>query len=194
MKIRDITPDIYSFKDLSELLGNKMAISRAVQNEEITKLGDGYYQVGDAYYHSYPYRILEKYYPQAVISLDSALIIREMGEYEPDLVQVDIPNTLGARESEIFEFHRVSPSKLKGFNKVSVQGVSVNVYTPARCLFESIRVEGGRGNTYYYALKRFLKDHTLDEVSEAGEVIKAPSKTKMIIEDIHNINRMSDIF
>jgi len=194
MKIKNIEPDIYSFKDLTELLGNKMAVSRAIQSEELEKVGDSYYRVGDAYYHSYPYRILEKYYPDAVIALDSALMIRDLGEYEPDLVQVDIPNNMGARESEIFEFYRVSPSKMKAFAKVNVQGVSVNVYTPARCLFEAMRIEGGKGNTYYYALKKFIKSHSLNDVLEVGKAINAPTKTKMISEDIQNLNRLSDIF
>lgn len=153
-----IKEGIYSSSELEQILGNKMAISRLVESGDISKVGRGYYATNNINYESAIFGLVAKYYSEGIISGHTCLHFYGLSDFADDRIHLDFPVESGfKRNSELFEFHRVTSPRLSDIEKVNIKGSILKIYSPERALFEAVKLEKGFGNMSATACKNYLK-------------------------------------
>src|SRR5690606_16878698 len=79
------------------------------------------------------------YYPKAVISNRTALVIHALSDERIDRVDVDIPRTTSIRNS-ILSVHRVSEDQIIGVCRHDFQGRKIRIYSRERALCDAYRI------------------------------------------------------
>lgn len=129
---------VISLRELVEVFGNRMAISRLANDEQLVALGAGYYARPDVDRFTAAILVAGKYYPNTIISRWAALKMHGLVDGTPDQIDVDVPRSESLRNS-LFTVHRVSPERLFGIETMSLQGIEVQVYDPERALCDVYR-------------------------------------------------------
>lgn len=188
--------ELLSSKEIQEIMGSRMAVSR-LRDEGIINLVTGkIYSVGDSYnYENEALIILSKYYPQAVISGASALFYQEMGEFLSDQLEIDISrNSSILSESEYFLVNFVSDSKITGIEEKEIQGYKVKIYNKTRCLIDLLRNgKSSSGEFFQKAVNIYYKNGLdRDELKKLKESF--PKEVSEIYKFISFLDQQKSIY
>lgn len=163
---------VISLEDGVKVLGNDKAVYRHVEKGELKKVepkGLGYFTLPDVEEGTVHFAIINKYYPQCIISGITALSLYGLGLDYINVIDVDISNTNNLK-NELLNVHRVVDSKINNVIERSFEdrGVpfKIKIYSPERCLFEANKYYKGL-DSYFNSLKEY-KDRYLDR-SSPGE-------------------------
>ena len=157
LKNRGLTQSrgIYSSKELVKLLGHRTAIQRLVEADKLLSLGGGFYSTPKLDPSVAQIQIIARYYPQAVISGISALIIHELSDEKLEKVTVDIPQEMKL-SNRLLHARRIAKSRFFGIIQKDYFGEQIRIYDIERALCDAYRID--RGALFFKALKRYLRD------------------------------------
>ncbi len=147
---------VFSSSELSKVLGSRPAIRKAVDANQLVALGAGFYSTPDLDPSVAQVLVVARFYPQAVISGLSALVIHNLSDEKLEKVTVDVPKSRLIRNA-ILQARRVEKGRFIGIEKLDYHGHSIRIYDVERLLCDAYRVD--RGFIFFKALKRYLKVH-----------------------------------
>lgn len=157
--VKKLNESVYRTSELIELLG-KRGIEEALKNDELYRLERGYYTTPNipADMNGYFYAA-SKYYPEAVVSKNSALFYYGLSEHMPEKIDLDVPRESKHRPGNpLFDFHRISDSKIFNVVVVKIRDLNLKIYSPERALFEVLCDEPkARGDRTSYAVRAFVR-------------------------------------
>jgi hypothetical protein len=160
---------VISLEDGIKLLGNDKAVYRLVEKGELKKVepkGLGYFTLPEVEEGAAHFAIINKYYPQCVISGKTALALYGLSLDYINEIDVDLSNKTNL-SNELLNVHRVADSKMNNIIKRSFEdrGIpfEIKIYSPERCLFEAYKYYKGL-DSYFYSLKEY-KDKYLNQES-----------------------------
>lgn len=147
-------------QELEKILGSRIAIKRQVELGNLYPLGSGLYSSPSLDPFTAAILAASKYYPKAIISNLTALVIHQMSDESLNQTDVDIEKSLSIR-NRFLNVHRVSKKKMVGVIKMIFQGNEIQIYNRNRSLCEAYKIDP-RGPLFFKALKRYLKSKTPD--------------------------------
>lgn len=163
--------------DLAKFLTHRSLLRRMADSGEIFYISSGFYahpsidpQVAAV--------VAAKYYPKAVVSSITAMVIHGLSDEAIDRVDIDIPRTSSIR-NKLFRVHRVPEKRFVGIVNHPYQGYNVRTYDKERTLSEAYLVDP-RGALFYKALKRYLRDNKPPDTVSIARYDKI-LKTKVLI-------------
>lgn len=162
LKLRKILEKdfVISLEDGVKLLGNDKALYRLVEKEVLRKVepnGLGYFTLPEVEEGTAHFAIINKYYPQCIVSGKTAMSLYGLGLDYISKIDVDISNKTNL-SNELLNVHRIVDAKMNGVVERSFDdhGVpfKIKIYSPERCLFEAYKYYKGL-DSYFYALKEY---------------------------------------
>jgi hypothetical protein len=158
--------------ELLSFAGSYTQIKRKAEAGAITALGSGIY--ADPSLDPFVAAVLAvaKYYPAAVISGFTALVIHELSDEFIGQIDIDIPRGTNLR-NQMVKVHRVPAHRLMGIMKLKFHGQSIKVYDLERTLCESYRIDPA-GPLFFKAFKRYLAKHSVntERIQKYDRVLK----------------------
>lgn len=142
-------------QELEKILGSRIAIKRQVELGNLYPLGSGLYSSPSIDPFTAGVLAVSKYYPNAIISNLTALVIHQMSDESLNQTDVDIEKSSSIR-NRILNVHRISKKKLVGVIKMNFQGEEIRIYNRNRSLCEAYKIDP-QGPLFFKALKRYLK-------------------------------------
>jgi predicted transcriptional regulator of viral defense system len=147
---------VYSSRELVKILGHRTAIQRLVESDELMPIGRGFYSTPALDPAVAQVHIVARFYPKAVVSGVSALIIHRLSDEKLDKVTVDIPKETTLANG-LLDVRRVAKSRLTGITRLEYSGESIRVYDVERSLCDAYRID--RGALFFKALKRYMREY-----------------------------------
>jgi len=138
---------VYTYKQILEKLKTRENIKKEIENKKIFKLERGIYadnEVAD------PLIIYSLLYPNAVITMDSALYFYDLTDVIPD--KIYLATARGSRIIKNKEINQVFVSKdilLNGKVQIELNGNMINIYDRERLLVEFVRKKNSIPFDYY---------------------------------------------
>ena len=132
-----------------------------------------------------PYYILQKKYPNAIFSFNTAFHILNLTNRTPHEIDISVP--AGKKIRGNYNIHYVSPNFYKiGIIEVESQfGNLIKVYNAERCICDMFRIKGefdlelkNRILDYYF----HSKDKNIDRLIEYAKIFGIYNKIKTIVE------------
>lgn len=176
----------YGYITTSELLKldiNKMAIQKYIDKNLIEKVSHGLYM--DSKLFKDEYYILQKKYPSAVFSYNTALHILNLTNRTPMEIDITVPRNKSVRGN--YNVYRISEKYYKiGIVEVtSPSGNPVKVYNAERCICDMLRTEGmfdlelqNRVLDYYFN----SKEKDIDKLLEYSKIFNIFEKVNTVVE------------
>lgn len=176
----------YGYITTSELLKldiNKMAIQKYIDKNLIEKVSHGLYM--DSKLFKDEYYILQKKYPSAVFSYNTALHILNLTNRTPMEIDITVPRNKSVRGN--YNVYRISEKHYKiGIVEVtSPSGNPVKVYNAERCICDMLRTEGmfdlelqNRVLDYYFN----SKEKDIDKLLEYSKIFNIFEKVNTVVE------------
>jgi hypothetical protein len=147
---------IYSSRELIKLLGHRMAIQRLVEGDQLLSLGSGFYSTPKVDPSIAQLHVVARFYPKAVISGISALIIHRLSDEKLDKVTVDIPKETRLA-NRLLDVRRVAKSRFIGIIRMDYFDQKIRIYDLERSLCDAYRID--RGALFFKALKRYMREY-----------------------------------
>ncbi len=168
---------VLSSSEIEKILGSRTEIKRHVDAGYLFPLGRGYYYSNSTDPFSAMVIAANRYYPRAVISNLTALVIHKLSDESLNEIDVDITRQEKLK-NRLLRVHRVSPNRMIGISKLKFLEESIKIYDLERTLCEAYKIDSG-GSIFFKAIKRYLKHYTPD-FKKIGEYDKK-LKTKVLI-------------
>src|SRR3990167_487108 len=111
-----LNPGVFSAEQLLKKFGHRTAIVRLVRENRLISLGAGYYATPNLDPFVAQIHVVARFYPKAVISGISALVIHGLCDERLDKVTVDIPKGTRVRNN-LIDAKRVALSRLIGVTR-----------------------------------------------------------------------------
>lgn len=113
-----------------------------------------------------------RYYPKAVISNISALVIHGLSDERVDRIDVDIQRNSSIRNKLIYA-HRVPNKNIIGTIQQDYHGTKIRIYSRERALCDAYRLDAG-GPIFLRSLKRYVKAGVIDpeNIAKFDQVLK----------------------
>lgn len=140
--------------ELMPLVGSNTQVKRLADDGEMVSLGSGYYAHPSVDLFLAYVLVAAKYYPDAVISNITALLIHKLSDERIDSIDVDIPRNRSIR-NRILIAHRVAKSHLIGITTKDYMGHKIRIYDIERSLCDAYKIDP-EGHIFYKALKRYV--------------------------------------
>ena len=139
-KIKKFLKNNHGYITTSEFLDigiNKPSIKKFVDEGIIEKISHGLYM--DVNIFADEYYILQKKYPSAVFSYNTALFILNLTNRTPNVIDVTVPR--GTRVKRDYNVHWVSKNyyEIGIINVISPLGNPIKVYNAERCICDMLR-------------------------------------------------------
>jgi hypothetical protein len=147
---------VFSSRQLVKLLGHRMAIQRLVESDRLMPLGRGFYTTPKLDPSVAQIHVVARFYPRAVISGISALIIHKLSDEKLDRATVDLPKETKLA-NQLLDVRRVAKSRLVGVTRMEYFGESIRIYEVERSLCDAYRID--RGALFFKALKRYIQHY-----------------------------------
>ena len=151
---------VISLEDGVQILGNDRAVYKLVEVGGLKKVGPnglGYFSLPEVEEGTAYFAIINKYYPQCVISGKTALSLYRLSLDYIKKIDVDVSNKTNI-SNELLNVHRVVSSKINNIIKRSFKdsGIpfKIKIYSPERCLFEAYKYDKGL-DSYFHCLKKY---------------------------------------
>lgn len=157
--------------DLAKYLTHRSLLRRMDAVGEIFSVGSGFYahpsidpQVAAV--------VAAKFYPKAVVSGITAMVIHGLSDEVIDRVDIDIPRASSIR-NKLFRVHRVPPRRFVGIVNHEYFGQRVRTYDKERTLCDAY-LKDPRGPLFFKALKRYLKNNNrnIDAIGRYDKILK----------------------
>ncbi len=145
---------VFSSAELSKALGSRTAIKRAVDADKLIALGAGFYSTPDLDPSVAQVIVVARFFPKAVISGVSGLVIHDLSDEKLQKVTVDVPKDRPLRNA-LLKAKRVTKDRFVGIEKRNYHGHTIRIYDVERLLCDAYRID--RGALFFKALKRYLK-------------------------------------
>ncbi len=173
MKIIEILEKIKVAK-LSELASHNFSplqISRLAASGEILSLGAGFYAHPSLDPFVGSIIAVARYYPTAVISKATALVIHKLSDERIDRVDVDISRNSSIR-NKLIRAHRTADSRLIGIEQADYYGETIRIYDRERSLSEAYSMDPD-GDLFLKALKRYSssQEPNTDKIAEYDKLL-----------------------
>ena len=162
---------------------NKPLIQKFINEGLIEKISYGLYMdnsiLKDEYY------ILQKKYPLAIFSYNTALYILNLTNRTPTQIDITVPRDKKVRGN--YNIHRVSKKyyNIGIIEAESPNGNPIKIYNAERCICDMLRTEGefdlelqNRVLDYYFS----SKDKNIDLLLEYAEIFNIYEKVNTIVE------------
>ena len=162
---------------------NKPLIQKFINEGLIEKVSYGLYMdnsiLKDEYY------ILQKKYPLAIFSYNTALYILNLTNRTPTQIDITVPRDKKVRGN--YNIHRVSKKyyNIGIIEAESPNGNPIKIYNAERCICDMLRTEGefdlelqNRVLDYYFS----SKDKNIDLLLEYAEIFNIYEKVNTIVE------------
>ena len=152
--------------ELLKVAGSYVQIKRKAEAGVITPLGSGIYAAPSLDPFVATVLAVAKYYPDAVISNLTALVIHELSDEFIDRVDVDIERGKNLR-NRMLKVHRITEQRMAGTTEIKFHGHVIRVYDLERSLCESYCLDPA-GPIFYKALKRYLSKEKINTAKIQG--------------------------
>lgn len=139
--------------ELIKIAGSYLHLRRKVDDGLLISLGSGLYATPSLDPFVASVLAVAKYYPNAVISGETALLIHGLGESLSTQIDADIPRNQSIR-NKLLRIHRVPETRIIGVVKMRYFGKKIKIYDPERSLCDAHRKVPGA--SFYKALKRYM--------------------------------------
>ncbi len=146
---------IFKSKELEAKCGSRAKVAQFVEKANFHRLMRGVYASPDLDPYAAQIIAASKFYPKAVISGVSALIVHGLTDEHPDLIEVDLPRESSIRNA-MLRVHRVNKLKMMNIEKRIYYGEQIKVYNIERTLCDAYLKEG-EGAIFFKALKRYVR-------------------------------------
>jgi len=187
---------VISLEDSIKILGNDKAVYRLVDKGEIKKTGPnglGYFTLPNIEEGEANFAIINKYYPQCIVSGKTALALYGLSLDYISAIDVDISNKTNL-SNELLNVHRITDSKINNVIEKSFEdrGVpfKIRIYSPERCLFEAFKYYKGL-DSYFYCMKEY-RDRYLNRSSPGEQFDKILKINKKIGREIIDLLMMGN--
>lgn len=156
-----------------------MQVRRLAKDGVIVALGSGFYAHPSVDPFLAYVLVVAKYYPDAVISNITSLLIHKLSDERVEGIDVDIPRNRSIR-NQILRAHRVPDSRLIGMTTADYLGHAIKVYDVERSLCDAYKIDPG-GHIFYKALKRYVAmgQVNIERVRRYDEVLKTKVTTAL---------------
>jgi predicted transcriptional regulator of viral defense system len=157
--------------ELAPYIATRTQLRRMVESGNLIALGSGIYAHPSLDPFTASLIATAKYYPTAVISNITALVIHRLSDERVDRIDVDIPRNTSIR-NKLLCTHRVPERKIVGAIQLNYSGHKIRVYCQERALCDAYRIDSD-GPIFLKAMKRYVKkgDINADLIAEYDEVI-----------------------
>jgi predicted transcriptional regulator of viral defense system len=158
--------------ELLKVAGGYVQIKRKAEAGIITPLGSGIYAAPSLDPFVAAVLAVAKYYPDAVISNLTALVIHGLSDEFIDRVDVDLLRGTSLR-NRMLKVHRITQPRMTGVTDLKFHSESIRIYDLERTLCESYRLSPA-GPIFYKALKRYLskKKINMDRIQAYDKSLK----------------------
>lgn len=154
-KVPTIKSGVYKHAELAEILGSSMAVKRALAAQLIEKISRGFYCTPDIATNKAYYNVIKKFYKDAVISKRTLLYHYRLTTNQPDLIDVDVPQTSKLRKgTDLLEVHRTN--KVFGLSHAEFNGIKLKCYSVERALFDVLYFEEKFGSLTSEVIHNYL--------------------------------------
>lgn len=138
---------VYNYKEILEKYKNHYNIKKALQNKEIFKIEKGIYSDKEV---NNPLVIYSKKYPNAIITLDSALYYYQLTDITPNKIFLATDrNTDTINNKKINQIFVDKKILYQGRTKQHIGEDTINIYDKERLLVEVIRKKKQTPYDYY---------------------------------------------
>ena len=185
-KIKEFLKNNYGYITTSELLNlgiNKPSIQTFIDKGIIERVSHGLYM--DTNIFKDEYYILQKKYPLAIFSYNTAFHILNLTNRTPSEIDITVPRDKRVRGN--YNVHRVSKNyyKIGIIDAVSPLGNPVKIYNVERCICDMLKSENefdlelqNRILNYYWN----SKDKNIDLLLEYAKIFNIYDKVNTIVE------------
>lgn len=185
-KLKEFLKNNYGYITTSELLIlgiNKPSIQNFIYKGIIERVSHGLYM--DTNIFKDEYYILQKKYPLAIFSYNTAFHILNLTNRTPNEIDITVPRDKRVRGN--YNVHRVSEKyyKIGIIETVSPLGNPVKIYNAERCICDMLRSE----NEFDLELKNRIlnyywnsKDKNIDLLLEYAKIFNIYDKVNTIVE------------
>jgi predicted transcriptional regulator of viral defense system len=113
-----------------------------------------------------------RFYPSAVISNVTALVIHELADERVDHIDVDIARSQSIR-NKLIRAHRVAKENIIGVTRHVFHQHQIKIYSPERSLCDAYRIDP-EGPLFLKAIKRYVKGKKIDpdRVAEFDRILR----------------------
>lgn len=158
--------------ELAPYVSTRAQLRRHVESGQLITLGSGFYAHPSLDPFAASVLAVAIYYPKAVISNISSLVIHGLSDERIDRIDVDIPRTSSIRNKLICA-HRVPKKHLIGITKLTFQNHKIRIYSRERALCEAYSLDP-EGPIFLKAIKRYVKSEIvdIDQVSKFDKALR----------------------
>ncbi len=149
--------------EIAAYVSTRTQIRRMVDAGKLVALGTGLY--ADPSLDPFAASIIAtaRFYPDAVISGITALVVHGLSDERIDKIDVDIPRNCSIR-NKLISAHRVPERTILGVIRLSYQGQKIRIYSRERSLCDVYRIDP-EGPIFLKALKRYVKTGEIDSAT-----------------------------
>lgn len=140
--------------DLAKIVGNNVQVKRLADSGAIIALGSGFYAHPSVDPFLAYVLVVARYYPDAVISNITSLVIHALSDERVEGIDVDIGRNRSIR-NRIFRAHRVPDAHLIGMTTIEYVGHAIKIYDVERSLCDAYKIDPG-GHIFFKAVKRYV--------------------------------------
>lgn len=185
-KIKEFLKNNYGYITTSDFLNlgiNKPSIQTFIDKEIIERVSHGLYM--DTKLFKDEYYILQKKYPLAIFSYNTAFHILNLTNRTPNEIDITVPRDKRVRGN--YNVHRVSENyyKVGIIDTVSPLGNPIKIYNAERCICDMLRSENefdlelqNRILNYYWN----SKDKNVDLLLKYAKIFNIYDKVNTIVE------------
>lgn len=141
--------------ELAPYISTRTQLRRMVEAGELIAIGSGLYAHPSLDPFTAALIATARYYPNAVISNITALVIHGLSDERVDRIDVDIPRNASIRNKLICT-HRVAAQNITGAIRLNYHGQKLKIYCKERALCDAYRIDPD-GPLFLKAMKRYVK-------------------------------------
>lgn len=158
--------------ELAKLTSHRSMLRRIADAGDLFHIGAGIYAHSSIDPFLAAIVAAKKYYPKAVLSNLTALVIHRLSDERIDRVDIDIERGSSIK-NKVFNVHRVPGKRLIGVTNLQHQGFTIRIYDRERSLCEAYRIDP-QGTIFFKALKRYLKNGQpdIDKIARYDRTLK----------------------
>jgi len=146
--------------ELEPYISTRTQLRRMVEAGELITLGSGLYSHPSIDPFTASLIATARFFPKAVISNITALVVHGLSNERVDRVDVDIPRNSSIRNTLICA-HRVPDQNIIGAIRLSYHGQKIRIYCKERALCDAYRMDPD-GPLFLKAMKRYVKAGEVD--------------------------------
>ncbi len=170
--------------ELKEIGFSNYKIKKLLEDNVITKIKHGYYELSD---NTYPEEtVIARLFPQAVIFLESALMHYGYTDRIPSVWQIAVDRDSEKSKYKI-DYPLIEPFYLEhklleiGIDEINVEGVIVKIFDRDRTICDVLRYENKlEREVFSTAIQRYVKDQkkNVRKLFEYSEIFNIKNKVQ----------------